>query len=90
MTRAAASALILAALLPATAAAQAAKGPAVRIDFRALGENGDQVPDLKAEDISLKVNGKARQVQSLSLFRTTGEGAATGSGVDRRRRHRGL
>ena len=46
MTRAAASALILAALLPATAAAQAAKAPAVRIDFRALGENGDQTPDL--------------------------------------------
>jgi hypothetical protein len=79
VTRAAASALILAALLPATAAAQAAKAPAVRIDFRALGEDGGQVADLKAEDIALKVNGKARQVQSLSLFRTTGEGATGGS-----------
>ena len=81
MTRAAASALVIAALLPATAAAQAAKTPAVRVDFRALTDDGSQISDLKAEDITLKVNGKMRQIQSLSLFRTTGEGGATGGPI---------
>jgi hypothetical protein len=72
-------ALVLLAVVPATAAAQSGKGPApVRIDFRALAEDGSQIPDLKAEEIALKVNGKARQIQSLSRFSTTGAGAATG------------
>lgn len=55
------------ALLPPAAAAQA-KG-AAKIDFRALGDDGVPVGDLKPGEISLKVNGKARTVQSLSLFR---------------------
>ncbi|HET7694850.1 MAG TPA: hypothetical protein VFK57_04020 [Vicinamibacterales bacterium] len=59
------------ALLPANAAAQAA-GTA-KLDFRALGEDGVPVVDLKPDEISLKVNGKARTVQSLSLFRASGE-----------------
>ena len=66
-------ALVVLALVPAAAAAQSGRGgPQVRIDFRALADDGSQVPDLKAEEITLKVNGKARQVQSLSLFRATG------------------
>jgi hypothetical protein len=73
-------ALVVLALVPAAAAAQSGKaGPQVRIDFRALADDGSQVPDLKAEDLTLKVNGKARQVQSLSLFRATGALAASGS-----------
>ena len=70
----------LAVLLPAAAAAQG-KG-AVKIDFRALGEDGVPVPDLKAEEVSLKINGKARPVHSLSLFRTAGgpDAARAGGG----------
>lgn len=62
------SALVVLALTPATAAAQPAKaGAAVKIDFRALTEEGQLVADLKPEDVSLKVNGKQRQLLSLSL-----------------------
>src|SRR5687768_12295014 len=75
------AALVVLALVPAAAAAQSGKGgPQVRIDFRALADDGSQVSDLKAEDITLKVNGKARQVQSLSLFRATGAPAASEGG----------
>jgi hypothetical protein len=68
----------LAVLLPAVAAAQAPRG-AVKIDFRAFGEDGVPVADLKAEEISLKINGKVRPVHSLSLFRSTG-GTETSGG----------
>jgi hypothetical protein len=72
------AALVLVALVE-TPGAQSAKGGApIRIDFRALAEDGSQVPDLKAEEVTLRVNGKARTIQSLSLFRATGAGA-TGS-----------
>jgi hypothetical protein len=57
---------------PPSAAAQAAKGAPVKIEFRALGEDGVPVGDLKAEELSLKVNGKARPLQSLRLVRTAG------------------
>jgi hypothetical protein len=70
----------LIALLPAAAAAQTPKAGAVKIDFRALGEDGVPVADLKAEEVSLKVNGKARTVQSLSLFRATAGDPATAGG----------
>ena len=69
------------ALLPATTAAQASKGAAVKIDFRALGDDGVPVADLKAEEVSLKLNGKARTIQSLSLFRAApADGAARAAG----------
>jgi hypothetical protein len=56
-------------LIPAAAAAQPGKsGPPGRIDFRALTDNGEQVTDLKVEDLTLKVNGKPRAIQSLSVF----------------------
>jgi hypothetical protein len=52
-------------------AAQAAKGStAVRIDFRALTDEGQQVTDLKPAEITLKVNGKPRQIQSLGVFQS--------------------
>ena len=73
-------ALVVLALVPAAAAAQSGKGPQVRIDFRALADDGSQVPDLKAEDVTLKVNGKARQIHSLSLFRATGTAASPEGG----------
>ena len=71
---------VLLALLPAAAAAQGANPGAVKLDFRALGDDGVPVADLKAEDVSLKVNGKARTVQSLSLFRVTSDAPAVGTG----------
>lgn len=68
-----APALVVLALTPAAAAAQAAKaGAAVTIDFRALTEDGQQVTDLKPGEITLKVNGKARQIQSLGVFHAVG------------------
>ena len=73
-----ASALVVAALVPAAAAAQSKGGPAARIDFRALTENGQQVPDLKADEISLKVNGKPRTIQSLTFVQGSSEAPATG------------
>ena len=82
MTRWLRPALVVLALVPAAAAAQSGKGgPQVRIDFRALADDGSQVPDLKTQDITLKVNGKARQVHSLSLFRAIGAPAAPGSAL---------
>lgn len=81
MTRLLPAALVLFALV-ATPGAQSSKGGApVRIDFRALAEDGSQVPDLKAEEVTLRINGKARAIQSLSLFRATGAGAAGSSGL---------
>jgi len=80
MTRTIAMALALGALAAAPGMyAQSKAGLPVHIDFRALTDDGSQVSDLKAEEVSLKVNGKPRQVKSLSLFRTTRDpGAAAG------------
>jgi hypothetical protein len=65
-TFAAAAAL---ALTPSLAWAQAPKGGSpVRVDFRAMGDEGQIVTDLKPSDLSLKVNGKPRTIQSLSVF----------------------
>ncbi len=62
------------ALAPSPAWAQAPKGGSpVRVDFRALGDEGQIVTDLKAGDLSLKVNGKPRAIQSLSVFETSGD-----------------
>jgi hypothetical protein len=73
------SALVVLALTAAAATAQPVKASApVRIDFRALTDEGQQVTDLKPEEVVLKVNGKPRQIQSLSVFRGGASGAATG------------
>ena len=83
MTRTVAAALalgVLTAAAPATRA-QSKGGQAIRLDIRALTEDGGQVTDLKAEEIALKVNGKPRPVQSLSLFRTVAESGSTGGAV---------
>lgn len=44
---------------------------AVTIDFRALTDEGQQVTDLKADEITLKVNGKPRRILSLGVFHTS-------------------
>ena len=71
----------LMALLPAAAPAQPPKAGGVKIDFRALGEDGGPVGDLKPEEIALKVNGKARTVQSLNLFRVSATEPGAGGGA---------
>ena len=77
MKRTVAVALALGVLAAGPAArAQSKGGQALRLDIRAIADDGGQVADLKAEEISLKVNGKPRKVQSLSFFRTTAESAS--------------
>lgn len=76
-----AAGVALLALLPAASSAQPPRPGGVKIDFRALAEDGVPVADLKAEEIALKINGKPRTVQTLSLFRTNaGEPASGGAG----------
>ena len=36
----------------------------VSLDFLAIGRDGQPVPDLKAEEVSLKLGGRARPLQS--------------------------
>jgi hypothetical protein len=71
---------VVLAITPATASAQPAKaeGAVVKIDFRALTGEGQQVTDLKPDEITLKVNGKPRQIQSLSVFHGAASSPATG------------
>lgn len=54
-----------------------AGGPPVAIDFRAALDDGRPVVDLKREDISLKVNGKVREIHSLQLIQFGGPPAIT-------------
>jgi hypothetical protein len=76
------AATLLGVLPAATTAAQTQSAGAVKIDFRALGDEGVPVADLKPDEIALKVNGKVRAVQSLTLFRANPGGAASsGSGA---------
>jgi hypothetical protein len=55
-------------------AAQAPKGnPPLRINFRALTDEGQQVGDLKLEELALKINGKPHPILSLSKSETTAD-----------------
>lgn len=79
MMRRLAPALVVLTLLPVTAGAQPAKaGAAVKIDFRALTDEGQAVTDLKAGEITLKVNGKPRQIQSLGVSHSSAAGPSAG------------
>jgi hypothetical protein len=78
LARAVVGTVALLALVPASSAAQTQSAAPVKLDFRALGDDGVPVGDLKPEEIALKVNGKTRVVQSLRLFRATAGGAASG------------
>jgi len=72
------SALVVLALTQAAAAQSPKASAAVKIDFRALTEEGQQVSDLKTDEIILKVNGKPRQIQSLGVFHATAADPSTG------------
>src|SRR5262252_10559793 len=39
----------------------------ITIDFLALGRDGNPIVDLKPEEVTLKVDGKTRQLRSLTL-----------------------
>lgn len=43
----------------------------VTIQFHAFGEDGQPITDLKADDITLKINGKPRTLASLTLVENT-------------------
>jgi hypothetical protein len=72
LTIAAVSAAGRSALLSAEAG-----GPPVAIDFRAALDDGRPVLDLKREDVTLKVNGKPREIRSLQLVQFGGPAAIT-------------
>jgi hypothetical protein len=56
--------------------AQAQKGnPPLRLNFRALTDEGQQVGDLKADELTLKINGKPRPILSLSMSQSAPGGA---------------
>ena len=53
------------------------------IDFRAVGADGTPVTDLKAEEVTIRIAGRARPVKSLRLVQPSGAGggAAAPAGV---------
>jgi VWFA-related protein len=76
--RSAGAALVVLALAAPAGTQPAKASSVVKIDFRALTDEGQPVTDLKPEEIALKVNGKARQIQSLGVFQTVAAGASPG------------
>jgi len=77
----AAAAFVALVSLPSLASAQPAKtGTPGRIEFRAISEDGQTVGDLKPADLSLKVSGKARTIQSLTLYRAASDAPAAVAG----------
>ena len=79
---------LVAALLITPAAALAAGEPqagSATVPFRALGADGQPVADLKVGDVSLKVDGKAREIKSFELVdmrKTTAPGDAPAAKSD--------
>jgi VWFA-related protein len=61
--------------------AQPRAAPPLRVNFRALTDDGQQVTDLKSEELSLKINGKPRQILSLSMSQSTPRSSTTGRGL---------
>jgi len=81
VSRVLAAALVVLALASAAPAAAQSKASApVKIDFRALTEDGQPVSDLKAEELALKVNGKLRRVQALTVFHGSAADAPAAGG----------
>jgi hypothetical protein len=56
-------------LLAAPAFAQGAGGSPVRVEFRATSDDGVPVADLKPSDVSVKLDGKPRELKSLQFVR---------------------
>jgi len=62
-------ALGAAALRPAELSAQPAQGPTVTFDFRVVDEGGRPLLDLKPEELTIRVDGHAREVASFDQVR---------------------
>ena len=64
-------------LLPAVPAAGRVPqtGGSATLQFRVLGSDGQPVTDLKAADVSLRVDGKAREIKSIELVDLRGAAA---------------
>ena len=56
------------------------RGPVAVLDFRAISEDGKPVVDLKAAEVALKVDGKAREIRSLQLVKVLGGSGGAASG----------
>src|SRR5689334_22011293 len=71
-------------LVALPAAAPQAQEPAatglVSVDFMAMAADGQPIPDLRVDQVTLKVDGKARDIRSLQLV--TLENARTAAAVD--------
>lgn len=60
--------------LPATGDGQA--GETIRVDFLAIGADGQPVADLKADEVTLRIGGRARALKALDFVRLSGGSAA--------------
>jgi hypothetical protein len=49
------------------------------ISFAAIGADGGPVPDLRAEEVAIRINGRAREIRSLQLVTLATGGVATAS-----------
>src|SRR5689334_2321482 len=56
-------------------------GATMAVDFLAFGVSGQQVADLKPEEVAIRVGGKARTITSLNFIKTEPGGAAAASAV---------
>jgi len=75
-------AVLLVAAAASGGALHAQKGnPPLRITFRALTDDGQQVGDLKVEDLALKINGKPRQILSLNKSETASDASDGRAGL---------
>src|SRR3954463_6916981 len=78
LPRAGTAALIVASALQLASAQQVAPQPAERaaplltISFAAIRGDGTPAADLRAEDVSIKIDGKAREIRSLQLVSRAG------------------
>ena len=72
---AAASAAIGAAVVPPPAS------DLVAFDFLAVGADGHPIPDLRREELTLKIDGQPRDVRSLELVRLAAEEVSSGSAL---------
>jgi len=77
-----AGATVFAIAMTAGATGQQRPGQDIRVaqtasvDFMVVTKDGQPVPDMKAEELSLKVDGKIRPIKSLQYIRLSGPGGA--------------
>src|SRR3954462_10972292 len=82
LSRAGSAALIVASALQLASGQQVAQQPAERaaplltISFAAVRGDGTPAADLRAEDVSIKIDGKPREIPSLQLVSMAGGHAA--------------